>query len=71
MFSIDTGSLNLPGLLTGKAGIALALLEAAAGQQWMPGVLSAGLLQTDRPSGSRLPCTPPQEGEAATEAVIL
>jgi type 2 lantibiotic biosynthesis protein LanM len=51
MFSTDTGSLNLPGLFTGKAGIALALLEAATGQQWMPGVLSAGLLQTDRPIG--------------------
>ena len=43
-FSVDTGSLNLPGLYTGKAGVALALLEAANGQQWMPQVLSAGLL---------------------------
>lgn len=43
-FSVDTGSLNLPGLLTGKAGVALALLEAAEGQRWLPQVLSAGLL---------------------------
>jgi len=43
-FSVDTGSLNLPGLYTGKAGVALALLEAANGQQSMPAVLSAGLL---------------------------
>ena len=44
-FSVDTGSLNLPGLYIGKAGVALALLEVATGQQWMPQVLSAGLLQ--------------------------
>ena len=44
-FSVDTGSLNLPGFYTGKAGVALALIEAATGQQWMPQVLSAGLLQ--------------------------
>jgi type 2 lantibiotic biosynthesis protein LanM len=44
-FSVDTGSLNLPGLYTGKAGVALALIEAATDQQWMPQVLSAGLLQ--------------------------
>jgi len=43
-FNVESGSLNLPGLLTGKAGVALALLEAAEGQQWMPAVLSAGLL---------------------------
>ena len=43
-FSVDTGSLNLPGLFTGKAGVALALLEAVTGQQAMPAVLSAGLL---------------------------
>lgn len=43
-FSVDSGSLSLPGLLTGKAGVALALLEAAEGQRWMPQVLSAGLL---------------------------
>ena len=44
-FSLDSGSLNLPGLYTGKAGVALALLEAATGDQWIPQVLSAGLLQ--------------------------
>jgi type 2 lantibiotic biosynthesis protein LanM len=44
-FSVDTGSLNLPGLYTGKAGVALALLESATGQEWLPQVLSAGLLQ--------------------------
>lgn len=43
-FSVDTGSLNLPGLLTGKAGAALALLEAAETQHSMAQVLSAGLL---------------------------
>ena len=43
-FSVDTGSLNLPGLFTGKAGVALALLEAADGLQVLPAVLSAGLL---------------------------
>ncbi|MFN9428446.1 MAG: type 2 lanthipeptide synthetase LanM [Cyanobacteriota bacterium] len=43
-FSVDTGSLNLPGLYSGKAGVALALLEAATGEQWIPQVLSAGLL---------------------------
>ena len=45
-FNIDNGSLNLPGLLTGKAGVALALLEKTDGQFWMPQVLSAGLLET-------------------------
>jgi lantibiotic modifying enzyme len=43
-FSVDSESLNLPGLYTGKAGVALALLEAATGEQWIPQVLSAGLL---------------------------
>ena len=43
-FSLDNGSLNLPGLLTGKAGVALALLEAAVGVHWLTRVLSAGLL---------------------------
>jgi type 2 lantibiotic biosynthesis protein LanM len=42
-FNVDTGTLNLPGLLTGKAGVALALLEAAEGLRWLPQVLSAGL----------------------------
>jgi hypothetical protein len=44
LFSVDHGSLNLPGLLTGKAGVALALLEAADGMRWLPAVLSAGLI---------------------------
>jgi len=44
-FSMDSGSLNLPGLYTGKAGVALALLEAATGEQWIPQVLSSGLLR--------------------------
>jgi lantibiotic modifying enzyme len=44
--SVDTGSLNLPGLFTGKAGVALALLEAADGLSWLPSVLSAGLLNS-------------------------
>ena len=43
-FSVDTGSLNLPGLFTGKAGVALALLEAADGVSWLGPLLSAGLL---------------------------
>jgi lantibiotic modifying enzyme len=43
-FSVDTGSLNLPGLYAGKSGVALALLEAATGPEWLPQVLSAGLL---------------------------
>jgi type 2 lantibiotic biosynthesis protein LanM len=43
-FSVDNGSLNLPGLYTGKAGVALALLEAVDGLRWLPALLSAGLL---------------------------
>ena len=43
-FAVETGSLNLPGLYTGKAGVALALLEAADGLHWLPAILSAGLL---------------------------
>lgn len=43
-FSVDNGSLSLPGLFTGKAGVALALLEAVEGTRWMPALLSAGLL---------------------------
>lgn len=49
-FSVDTGSLNLPGLFTGKAGVALALLEAADGLLVLPAVLSVG---TINPSTSR------------------
>jgi len=44
-FPVETGSVNLPGLFTGKAGVALAVLEAATGQKWLPHVLSAGLLE--------------------------
>jgi lantibiotic modifying enzyme len=47
-FSVDTGSLNLPGMFTGKAGVVLALLEAAKGLQWMPQVLGAGLFAHTR-----------------------
>lgn len=43
-FSFDSGSVNLPGLFTGKAGVALALQEAADGLRWLGPVLSAGLL---------------------------
>ena len=43
-FSVDSGSLILPGLFTGKAGVALALQEAADGLRWLGPVLSAGLL---------------------------
>jgi lantibiotic modifying enzyme len=47
-FSIDKGSINLPGFFTGTSGVALALLEAANGQRWIPEILSAGLLTTPR-----------------------
>jgi len=43
-FSVDNGSVSLPGLFTGKAGVALALLEASEGMHWLPAVLSAGLI---------------------------
>ncbi len=43
-FSVDTGSLNLPGFYTGKAGVALALLEASGNLSWLPTLLSGGLL---------------------------
>ena len=53
-FSVDAGSLTLPGLFTGQAGVALTLLEAAEGQQWMPIVLSGGLLRPSDPeTGSK------------------
>jgi lantibiotic modifying enzyme len=45
LLAVDAGTLNLPGLFTGHAGVALALLEAADGLQWLPTVLSAGLLE--------------------------
>jgi len=41
--SIGSEMLNLPGLISGKAGVALALLEAGEGLHWIPQVLSAGL----------------------------
>jgi type 2 lantibiotic biosynthesis protein LanM len=41
--SVSSEMLNLPGLLSGKAGVALALLEAVEGLHWIPQVLSAGL----------------------------
>ena len=37
--------IDMPGLLTGNAGIALALLEAAEGSDWLPFVLSSALLE--------------------------
>lgn len=43
--SISSEMLNLPGLLSGKAGVALALLEASEGLHWIPQVLSAGLYE--------------------------
>lgn len=43
-FSVDNGSLSLPGLFNGKSGAALALLEAVEGAIWLPVVLSAGLV---------------------------
>ena len=42
-FSVDCGSLSLPGLFTGKAGAALALMEASERALWLPLILSAGL----------------------------
>ena len=36
--------LDLPGLFTGKAGVALALLEAATEIRWIPSILSGGLM---------------------------
>jgi type 2 lantibiotic biosynthesis protein LanM len=46
--NIDKGSLNLPGFFTGKAGVALALLEAGESLHWLPSILSAGLLNISR-----------------------
>ena len=43
-FSIENGSINLPGLFTGKAGVALAMQEIADGLRWLGPLLSAGLL---------------------------
>ena len=47
-FSIDSGSLSLPGLFTGKAGAALSLLEASEGTRWLPVILSSGLVGIHR-----------------------
>ncbi len=44
LFSADSGSVQIPGVFTGGAGVAMALLEAGQGQRWLPAVLSAGLL---------------------------
>ncbi len=43
-FSMDMGSVRMPGFFGGGAGVAMALLEACQGQCWMPTVLSVGLL---------------------------
>ena len=61
-FSVDTGSLTLPGLFTGKSGVALALLEAAVGQLWMPRVLSGGLLRASDPENGGKREASPQGG---------
>jgi len=50
-FNVGSGSLNLPSLYTGRAGVAMALLEAADGHFWMPQVLSAGLLKASTSEG--------------------
>jgi type 2 lantibiotic biosynthesis protein LanM len=46
-FAVDNGTLNLPGLLTGKAGVGLALLEAANRPRWLAQALTAGLMVLD------------------------
>lgn len=43
-FDLDSGSLVLPGLFNGRAGVAMELVEAGSRQSWMPTVFSAGLL---------------------------
>ena len=43
--AVLSGSVHFPGFYTGKAGVALALLEALTGQECLPQLLSAGLLQ--------------------------
>lgn len=45
LFALDTGSINLPGLFTGLAGVALTLEEGESGVRWLPALLSAGLLK--------------------------
>lgn len=61
-FGVDTGNLTLPGLFTGKSGVALALLEAAVGQLWMPRVLSGGLLRASDPENGGKREASPQGG---------
>ena len=46
--ALGDDSLRLPGLFTGRAGVGLALLEAGMGLDWMPAILSAGLLAPHR-----------------------
>ena len=48
LFSTQEGPLNLAGLFTGIAGIALELLEASRGLQLLPVILSAGLSPAGR-----------------------
>lgn len=43
LFSVDNGTLSLPGLFSGKSGVAMALLEASEEGLWLPAILSAGL----------------------------
>jgi type 2 lantibiotic biosynthesis protein LanM len=44
-FNLNSESLSLPGLFTGKAGTALALIEAYDSKGWIDSVLSAGLIK--------------------------
>jgi hypothetical protein len=46
-FPVDRGSLSLPGLFTGRAGVLLALQEASTGMRWLGPIMSAGLLTHD------------------------
>lgn len=46
-FPVDRGSLSLPGLFTGRAGVVLALQEASTGMRWLGPIMSAGLLIHD------------------------
>lgn len=43
--AVLSGSVHFPGFYTGKAGVALALLEALTGQECLLQLLSAGLRQ--------------------------
>lgn len=42
--SVDDASINLPGLFTGKAGVAIGMNEIHNGSKWMKYILSVGLL---------------------------